>query len=82
MIYNKPVAVIYNPTSGKKKNIRDTIVERLDMEQINAEFFETERFMHAWELAEKDIDLSKYSILIAVGGDGTLHEVINGMLMR
>ena len=52
------------------------------MEQINAEFFETERFMHAWELAEKDIDLSKYSILVAVGGDGTLHEVINGMLMR
>ena len=38
--------------------------------------------MHAWELAEKGIDLSQYSALVAVGGDGTLHEVINGMLMR
>ena len=38
--------------------------------------------MHAWELAEEVLDLSQYSALIAVGGDGTLHEVINGMLMR
>ena len=38
--------------------------------------------MHAWELADKEIDLSSYSALIAVGGDGTLHEVINGMMMR
>ena len=38
--------------------------------------------MHAWELAEKEIDPSSYSALIAVGGDGTLHEVINGMMMR
>ena len=38
--------------------------------------------MHAWELAEKEIDFSEFSALIAVGGDGTLHEVINGMMMR
>ena len=34
-----------------------------------------------WELAQT-IDLSKYSALIAVGGDGTYHEVVNGMLHR
>ena len=38
--------------------------------------------MHGWELAESLIDFSRYSALVAVGGDGTLHEVINGMLMR
>jgi len=38
--------------------------------------------MHAWELAETKIEFSYYSALVAVGGDGTLHEVINGMLMR
>ena len=38
--------------------------------------------MHAWELAGGEIDLNAHSALVAVGGDGTLHEVINGMLMR
>ena len=38
--------------------------------------------MHAWELAETEINFAEHSALIAVGGDGTLHEVINGMLMR
>ena len=32
VIYNKPVAVIYNPTSGKKKDIRDLIYERLTIQ--------------------------------------------------
>ena len=57
-------------------------MERLEKEQIEVQFFESQRYMHAWELAEKEIDLSQFSALVAVGGDGTLHEVINGMLMR
>ena len=35
-----------------------------------------------WELAESGIELSEYSALLAVGGDGTYHEVVNGMLHR
>lgn len=38
--------------------------------------------MHAWEMAGGLIDFAAHSALVAVGGDGTLHEVINGMLMR
>jgi diacylglycerol kinase family enzyme len=30
----------------------------------------------------KNCDLSNYSAVILVGGDGTFHEAINGMLMR
>ena len=81
-IYDKPVAVIYNPASGKRKDIRKTIADKLSAESIEVKFYDTERQMHAWELAEKDIDFEQHSALIAVGGDGTLHEVINGMLMR
>lgn len=34
-----------------------------------------------WELSY-NLDIDKYSGLIAVGGDGTYHEVVNGMLHR
>lgn len=50
--------------------------------KISYEFFESEYQNHALELAKSVIDLNKYSCITAVGGDGTLHEVINGMLRR
>ena len=50
--------MIYNPTSGKKKDIRDLIYERLTIQQIEVKFFETLRGMHAWDLAEQEIDFS------------------------
>lgn len=81
-LQEKPVAVIYNPSSGSKTNIRGKIEAKLSEHGISASFFETKRYMHAWQLAEEEIDLSQYSALVGVGGDGTLHEVINGMLMR
>ena len=28
------------------------------------------------------IDLTKYSAILAVGGDGSIYEIVNGMLMR
>ena len=30
----------------------------------------------------KDLDIDKYSIIVAAGGDGSYHEVINGVLNR
>lgn len=38
--------------------------------------------MHAWDLAKSEIDVSKHSALLACGGDGTIHEVVNGLLTR
>ncbi len=38
--------------------------------------------MHAWEIVCNEINFDEHSALVAVGGDGTLHEVINGMLFR
>lgn len=38
--------------------------------------------MHAFDLAGGEIDFNEHSALVAVGGDGTAHEVINGMLKR
>ena len=79
---DKPVAVIYNPTSGKRLNICEKIEAKLGEHGIQVRFYETLSYMHAWKLAGGEIDFAEHSAIAAVGGDGTMHEVINGMLQR
>ena len=38
--------------------------------------------MHAWTLAQDEIDPDEFCAIAAVGGDGTFHEVINGLMYR
>ncbi len=38
--------------------------------------------MHGWTIVQKELKIDEFSAIIAVGGDGTLHEVINGMMFR
>jgi diacylglycerol kinase family enzyme len=38
--------------------------------------------MHAWKIAQEDIDPDEFSAIVAVGGDGTFHEVVNGLMYR
>ena len=44
-----------------------------------AEFWPTKRAGHAEELA-RDASLKGFSVVAAAGGDGTVHEVANGLL--
>lgn len=81
-MYDKEVAVIYNPTSGKQKDISELVATRLESHGIRTKFFQTLRYMHALDLAREEINLAEFSAILAVGGDGTMHEVINGMLKR
>jgi diacylglycerol kinase family enzyme len=39
--FKKPLAIIINPFSGKKRDIRPVIQKRLDMEKISFEFIES-----------------------------------------
>lgn len=79
--YNKPLAIIVNPNAGRKRDPISIIKLRLDMASIPFEFLLSTRPSMSWEISAT-IDLDKYSALVAVGGDGTLHDVVNGMLTR
>ena len=75
--------IIINPHSGKKigKKIFDQIKPIFDSNNIILEAMETKYAGHAKEIAnQKPID--QYDVVLGIGGDGTLNEIINGMLKR
>lgn len=76
----KPVLVV-NPKSGGGKtgrtfaSMRSTIEKRIGECDVR----ETERSGHAIALAE-EAALAGHPLVIAVGGDGTFNEVVNGLM--
>ncbi|MBQ0016815.1 MAG: hypothetical protein KBT04_07520 [Bacteroidales bacterium] len=72
---------IVNPRSGSGKTIAKWDIAREVIKQKGLSFSEvlTERKNHATELAYKAALLGK-RYFIAVGGDGTVHEVMNGIM--
>ncbi len=70
--------MIFNPTAGKHRG-------RRRLEQIraswggHAEFLPTQHAGHAVELAEQAARAG-FQVVAAAGGDGTAHEVLNGLM--
>ncbi len=79
--FKKPVAIVYNPNSGWKKDLRSQIKEKLDLAGIQYEFLETQKVFDTYRIPN-ELDIDRYSAILSVGGDGSFHEVINGMLGR
>jgi len=79
--YDRPIGIIYNPNSGKKRDLRPLIEKRLSEHNIAYELLQTEKSFDTFRYAYNS-DLSKFSALIAVGGDGSVSEVLNGMMAR
>lgn len=48
ILYDKPIAIIYNPNSGKKRNVRQIIAERLDLAGVPYEFLESKKAFDTW----------------------------------
>lgn len=76
----KKCIVIYNPQSGKKDfvNHLDYVVERFEGAGYKTSVIATERPRHAISLA-KEACLTNVDLLVISGGDGTIHECINGI---
>ena len=75
--------LIVNPYSGKKrsKEILDLIKPVFDSKGIDLTLIFTEFSGHARQLANK-LKFDGYDGFLVLGGDGTLNEVVNGMLQR
>jgi len=75
----KRYMLIVNPEagSGKTMKVLPQIENILRRKKINYEFHFTQEPMHAVELV-KEIG-NKFDVVVSVGGDGTINEVINGV---
>ena len=74
---------ICNPTAGGglKQNKIDRILEYLDLHQIPFKFITTE-YPHHEELLVKKAVEQGYTRFICIGGDGTIHHMINGIMKQ
>ncbi|MBN2807327.1 MAG: diacylglycerol kinase family lipid kinase [Prolixibacteraceae bacterium] len=79
----KKVYLIYNPFSGNRKGI--SILEKIkpifEKGNLALEILATEYAGHGRELANT-LPFEGYDGLCVIGGDGTMHEIINGMMKR
>jgi diacylglycerol kinase (ATP) len=76
-----PIKIILNPIAGRGHGARSesTIRRLLDTEGVEYDLVLSERPGHAIELAERAAK-DGFEVVVAAGGDGTTHEVVNGLL--
>ena len=78
-MYKRSIAVIANAKHTKKIK---SIEKELESLSINASGFDITLFKSSVEVSIRQLAYEKaknHEVLIAVGGDGTLHEVVNGI---
>lgn len=75
--------VILNPTSGNNasKRLWPEIKRLLAYYEFDFDYAFTEYERHSTELTYKALELS-YKKIICVGGDGTLHNIVNGIMTQ
>lgn len=79
----KRVLLIINPNSGQRRGpeLAEQVQQLFKAENIDLDLRVTERPGHA-RLIARQIEAVKYDCLAVVGGDGTIHEVVSGLLDR
>lgn len=75
--------LIVNPTAGRGAGEKTLPIVRNTLQRLGVEFDValTTRPAEATDLARQAL-AEGYEILVAVGGDGVMHEIANGMLME
>lgn len=81
--YLKHYLVVVNPHGGRKRGsqLADVVRPVLQSRHARLNVHLTEFSGHAQQLVHS-LDLGAYDAVVVIGGDGTLHEIVNGMLTR
>ncbi len=78
------ILLIFNPVSGRindKKLMLGRIIERLSRKGRIVTVYQTTGDKDVKEIILSIKDVASYETIVVCGGDGTLHEVINGMIL-
>lgn len=76
--------IVLNPNSGKKQGEKEwlKISALLKMQKIDYDIFFTKYSKHAIKIVRDKINQLGYKKIIAIGGDGTINEVVNGIFLQ
>ena len=76
----KTLLAIVNPISGigKQKKIEKVLKENLNQDLFDYSVAYTEHIHHGTEIA-RDAAMKGYDVIVAVGGDGSVNDVISGL---
>jgi len=79
----RKILLVVNPTGGIRNGLKilESIKPIFDAGGIELEIVETKYAGHAKDIANA-MNIDKFECLCLVGGDGTMHEAINGMYTR
>ena len=79
----KRIHLLVNPVSGLKngEKILESVMPYFEKERIELNILKTEYSRHAEQYANT-LEFKNYDGMCAIGGDGTMFELINGMLKR
>lgn len=75
------IKIILNPIAGRgyAAKVEPELRQLLKAEGLDYDLSRTEGPWHAAELAERAV-AEGFEVVVAVGGDGTTHEVVNGLM--
>jgi YegS/Rv2252/BmrU family lipid kinase len=81
---NNKWLVVVNPHAGSNKCEKDWPKIRVMLEEagFEMEYVFTERQFHAIEMVKEKVEQEGFQLIIAVGGDGTLNEAVNGIFSQ
>ncbi|WFC97328.1 sphingosine kinase [Malassezia yamatoensis] len=78
------ILVIGNPSSGQgrgKKVLQKQVLPILESAGCTVKVHQTQKRFDAFRIAQT-AQTQDYDVLVCVGGDGTMHEVVNGLASR
>lgn len=73
--------IVVNPTSGRGNGARlySEIKQKLEAHQLDFDMVTTNQPWHGYEITREAVRQG-FDVVVAVGGDGTANEVINGLM--